>query len=440
MENLIIIYSLKASVALCLLYGFYFIFLRKDTFFALKRIYFLFSIVISLVFPFIILDFSQFYQPTETVRNIVNQITLSPVIITNGTQTESTIGWQQFVLSILLLTSIILFVRLLTQCVSIIYIISKHKHLELALNTKIVSIEDKEIAPFSFFKWICLNPKLHTDSELSDIIKHEKVHAKQYHSIDVLIVEILCALFWWNPIVWLLRKEMRMNLEYIVDNNILMDGIDVKVYQYHLVKLSFGKTTAVVNNFNVSQLKKRITMMNKERTIKQKVVKYLLLLPFVGMLITANCLFASCSNNANKENQEAVNSLQSSEPKVTIGVSTLAETTEESQSQKDEVFTSVEEMPQYPGGMNEMMKFIGENLKYPDEAVKNKIQGRVIIKFVVSKTGKITDVNVLRGFNAACDAEAIRVVKAMPDWTPGKQKGEPVPVYFTLPIQFSLQK
>lgn len=104
----------------------------------------------------------------------------------------------------------------------------------------------------------------------------------------------------------------------------------------------------------------------------------------------------------------------------------------------EDVYTIVEEMPEFPGGNQEMNVYLVKNLKYPEKAMKAKVQGNVYLTFVVNKTGKVEDIYVLRGLDYGCDDEAIRVVREMPNWTPGKQKGIPVNVQYTLPIRFEL--
>ncbi|NDW18010.1 M56 family peptidase [Dysgonomonas sp. 216] len=447
METTIILYVLKVNMAIMLVYGFYYIFLRKDTFFNLKRAYFLGGITISLVYPFVIFDLPSSYSPSEIVQALVYQITLSPVEVVHNQQASQLFGVRQIISMVLLLVSVVLLIRLIIQCLSIIYLVIKYNNRrQIISEVEFFDLNDREIAPFSFFKWIFINKEKHEPTELEEIVLHEKVHARQYHSMDVLICEMLCVLFWWNPMVWMLRKDLRLNLEYVVDNNILLNGIDAKQYQYHLVKLSFGKNTAVVNNFNVSQLKKRITMMNKERTIRSGVAKYIFVFPAVFLLITANCIFTACggSDTTSMIEEQAVvkvtggESKEGAESPVLPEIEATAKGETEADAEKQPL-TAVEKMPEFKGGQKELMMYIGNNLKYPEDAIKRNIEGRVIVRFVVTATGKVTDVKVVRSLDEACDAEAIRVVKAMPDWTPGMQDGKAVPVFFTLPIAYKLQ-
>lgn len=176
--------------------------------------------------------------------------------------------------------------------------------------------------------------------------------------------------------------------------------------------------------------------MNKERTIKTKLTKYLIILPAFGMLIAANTIFTACS-----EKQDLLQGEPETQ-KVTIQVTDTQ--TEESEPKNitvevSDVHEKAEVMPEFAGGTNALMKYIFENLKYPVAAVDQQVEGRVIARFVISKTGKVKDVEILRSLSPECDAEALRVIKSMPDWKPGKEKGEPVEVFYTMPILFKLQ-
>ncbi len=215
---------------------------------------------------------------------------------------------------------------------------------------------------------------------------------------------------------------MKINLEYLADEGVLIAGFDSKEYQYILLQVS-NKSTGIplINNFNVSQLKKRITMMNKRKTSIAKAVKYLLAIPIGSALLLGNAVQASSTDLINIITEET-----------TFDGNQVPQ-------KKGDVYTVVEEMPEYPGGESEMHKFIASNLKYPAEAQKDKAEGRVVVRFIVKSTGEIADVVTVRKTNALLDEEAIRVIKAMPDWTPGKQDGKAVDVYFTLPVVFKLK-
>jgi hypothetical protein len=144
---------------------------------------------------------------------------------------------------------------------------------------------DSLIKPFSFWRRIYLNSKLHNARELDEIIRHELVHIRQYHSVDIIVAAINRCIFWWNPFVWILNDDIRNNLEYIVDSEMLQNGINRKHYQYHLLNINqLTYTNNMVNYFNFSNFKKRIKMMNKEKTQPIYKIKWLLL-PIVAAVI-----------------------------------------------------------------------------------------------------------------------------------------------------------
>lgn len=425
MESTIATYLIKASISLALFYGLYMLFLKKDTFFKIRRAYFLFTIIFSLVFPVFIIEMPV-PQQEEAVAPAymywLSEIEVGDVIV--ETTPLSTFNIWHLLSLITISVSVFLISRLVVQLFSVIRLKSKNKSRKVSL-FHIVELKNKEVSPFSFFNWIFVNVDLQEEGKLNEIIAHEEVHARQFHSIDVILFEVLCVCFWWNPFAWLLRNEMRINLEYLADQGVLELGINMKEYQYILLQTT-NKNTGIpmINNFNVSQLKKRITMMNKERTSIYRIARYLLALPLMAMLLLGNSVQAS-SDIKSLVTDELYNEIS-------------PEYTDEKTFQDGKPIAVAEQMPKYPGGEEAMKKFIGDSLRYPAKAHKDGVQGPVALRFVISKTGKIKDATVTRGISPECDAEALRVVNAMPDWIPGKQKGEVVDVYFILPIVFRL--
>jgi TonB family protein len=239
----------------------------------------------------------------------------------------------------------------------------------------------------------------------------------------------------------------------------LQSGCEIEHYQFHLLQLSYSKAAAkITNNFNVSPLKKRILMMNKKQTSLRGIWKYALLIPVVILLVFFNSslkaespVLASIQKGINENAPLADKTPTAVEANVNDDVlpkketieftppkNTQKEEAQEEKTNKAPIFSQVETPPSFPGGIEGMLEYLKNNMKYPESAVKNGIQGRVVVRFVVDSTGKVTNVEVIRSLDPACDAEAIRVVEAMPDWIPGKQSGNPVSVYYTLPILFSL--
>jgi len=348
------------------------------------------------------------------------------------------------------LLSVVIFLTFLSVGISIFKFIQFSIQLISILKIKIVNKCSRkdgfkiirvngDISPFSFFRWIFIPERKYLTQEEKTIIAHEEVHARQMHSFDIILSEIFFIILWWNPLTWLIKKEIRINLEYLADEGVLKKGFEPRHYQYLLLKITNPNTgIQIVNNFNVSQLKKRIIMINKQKSQKILSIKYLLTFPVILFSIFLVASFNSCSDVVQKENvPETVvsNNAETIEP---VDSKTEDKTYEEPEN--GEVYTVVDEMPMFPEGEKALLSYIRNNLKYPDVAIANNTEGLVVARFTVSKTGNISDVEILRSVSPECDEEAIRVIKNMPQWQPGKQKGEPVAVYYTLPIGYKLQK
>ena len=305
------------------------------------------------------------------------------------------------------------------------------------------SIKEKT-GPFSFFHWIFIHPQSHTESEISEIITHEETHARQYHSVDVLISEIMCIFCWFNPFIWLMKREVRGNLEYMADHRVLETGHDSKSYQYHLLGLAHHKAAAnLSNSFNVLPLKNRIKMMNKRRTKEIGRTKYLMFLPLAAILmIVSNIeMVARTTEKFAKEmmgqaTEEVAMQAETTDipelPTEDIQGTTLPRDKQEKEMAETQiksvpdsvVFQVVEEMPDFPGGVQALMDYLSKNVRYPAEAHAIGAQGRVIVSFTVKKDGSIADTKVERSVNPYLDKEAMRVIAAMPKWKPGKQRGK----------------
>lgn len=280
-----LMYFLKVNIAIALFYLFYRLFFANDTFWKTRRFYLLFSILISFIYP--MLSIENWLQNQQPLQKLIANYTLLQEITVTPEHANNTISVENFLLIFYALGSIFLIIRLLIQFLSIIRIKNKGTRTILQ-GYNIVSIE-KEFTPFSFFGTVYINPSLHNETETKQILTHEFTHVRQMHSIDVLIGEILSIIFWFNPATWLLKREIRQNLEFLADNNVLSSGIDTKSYQYHLLQLSYQThNLKITNKFNVSPLKKRITMMNQQKTSKTGILKYLLIAPLALALVASS--------------------------------------------------------------------------------------------------------------------------------------------------------
>ena len=334
--------------------------------------------------------------------------------------------------------------------------------------SKISGIEviktNKIETPFSFFGNLFWSKKLDSLNhvEQQQIILHESAHIRQGHSFDVMIFEIAGILLWWNPMVYAFKHSIREVHEFLADDYVIRQS-NKQQYGRMLLgqseafsSLINGNSLALANHFFHSQLKKRIMMMTKEKSVGLSRLKYLLLLPLTAMLIFA------CEKTAENEfsdyDKELVKEAASEdlgEEFVTDTVITFnPETFEETiQIVKSSIYKVVEVMPRFPGcedetggaeaikkcAQKELLMHIYKNIKYPKTAKDAGVEGTSVVSFVVGSYGNISDAKILRSVHPDCDAEVLRIVNAMPPWIPGEQAGKKVNVRYNLPVKFKLQ-
>lgn len=477
-------YLLKLNLALIVLFGFYKLMFSGDTFFVLRRATLIGMYLVAMLVPG--LNCSYWINKSVGMVSMANEyaaIVLPAVTVTPGG--GGSIGWETTAMTIYTMVACLLLLRFFWQLVSIVRLRNKCRTTDIN-GTKVYLLESDE-GPFSFFNWIFINPTKHNRQETDEIMTHELAHCRQLHSIDVLFTELFAIVFWANPFVWLLKREVRLNLEYLADNNVLAGGTDSKKYQYHLLGLAYRKNVATIsNNFNVLPLKKRIKMMNKKRTKRIAKVKYALYIPLAAALLVvsnietvardiANVAKAmpmakasvkqekmvdlSFSNKAtvaveSRKNVQSTEAIERKDNKMEVqadnrnsemSAQKVEETTEVANEESAEkgpkkspkkVYDYIEKMPTFNGNLNQWLL---QNMKYPVEAMNKKEQGKVIVQFIVSENGEVSEPKIIRSVSPALDKEACRIVLAMPKWNPGKLKGKPVAVRYMLPITFRLQ-
>ena len=416
---------IKVNVLLSVLYLVYMSLFRNDTFFHWRRIALLSFYAIAALL--VVMMQMNWQVPTPMAGSIdegIGTVWLQAVEV-GVTSGMAMFSVKSVVLIIWIAVAALLVLRFLWQLASICWLAWKSE-VSYADGTK-VRLTTIEGSPFSFFSWIFVNKKLLQDSSLHEVLLHEQTHVRQCHSLDVILSEQACIVFWFNPFVWLMKREVRVNLEYLADQNVLQQGNDSRSYQYHLLSLTFPRSVATLsNNFNVLPLKKRIMMMNKKRTKEIGRLKYLLLLPVCALLFMLSSAPVSAQSKATTHPDGSVT--------IKYGGKDM-----EIKKAGEDAYMVVDEMPQFPGGMKALMNYISANVKYPESAKQAKIEGRVTTQFVVGEDGVIRDVKVLRSVSPDLDAEAIRVMSSMPKWNPGKQDGKPVPVRYTVPVVFKAQ-
>ncbi len=378
----------------------------------------IFSVLIGVLGAFPVVGYS---------GNDQNAILLLPEVVVgaySGIETPrqdivSTLSTQRVLLYLSLGVSAALFLRM---AAGVVYLLMKIRYCRRMTvgGCRVLPVKTG-ITPFSFFGYVFLPESLIGQKELSAVITHEKAHISAWHTADLLFFEFLTILLWFNPAVWYLRREIKMQHEFQADNYVLENKFDRLSYQNTLLDMSMaGLNIPVINPFNYSPIKRRIMMMNEKtgRGRGRAALAMFAVIPvFLFLFLLQACDLQETGEVTGQVEQE----------KALI-----------SDYQQDKIFTVVEEPPRFPGGETARQAFLGNNLVYPEEARLSGIQGTVFISFVVEKDGSISNVEVLRGIGGGCDEEAVRVVEMMPRWEPGKQRGEAVRVQFNMPVRFRL--
>lgn len=274
-------YFFQASIVTAAFLLFYKLLLRSDTFFKWSRSYFIVAVISSFALPFIDVSWLFHDKAPQVLIEYIPNLSFTDVKISKHTD------YLQLLFSSVLYAGIaVMFIRLMLQMIALEKL-RKNKTITQKENVTIVLLHE-QVNPFSFFNEIFINPSLHSDKELEEIIKHEQFHVEQNHTLDILMGELLTIVFWFNPFAWLLKNELKQNLEFLTDKLVLQSGIDAKHYQYNLLKVSgLQNNIAAANHFHFLKLKNRIMMMNKKQTNPYRAVKFLLMVPVVALLLMA---------------------------------------------------------------------------------------------------------------------------------------------------------
>lgn len=431
MSTTVINFVFESGVSLIIFTLVYILFLRKETFFTLNRIYLMAAVLFSVLLPFI------HFQANSVMPSVLlGEVTVTAMRYQNLLQTVTVYGtklsgaFEQTIRSIGLIrfiylsgTAFFLFLflyRLLQIATLIIRNESERKD-----GIRIVKI-DRNTTPFSFFNFVFINRNYLESPGMKEMLAHETEHARQGHSFDVLILELLAISQWFNPFIWLLKRSIRENHEFLADHGVLKPGVSSAAYRLLLLGSSFEQQPVIANNFNYSLIKIRIKMITQIKSSKTAALKLSL-----GLMVTAALLMSFAFDKDQYTIQDSKSFNQPTEA--------LASNQQTAKQIKGKVYKVVDQMPEYPGGNQALGTFIGKEVKYPDDALKAGIQGKVYVTFVVSKEGKVINPKIAKSVNPSIDKEALRVVGNMPNWTPGKQKGKNVAVEFTVPINFALK-
>ena len=516
-----LIYDLKVAVCIVVFYMFYRLLLSKETFHRVNRIVLLSTAVLSFILPLCVITMHE----TVVVQRIP-QVVVGDIEASVLAEPVSTIPlWQWTAVLLYIVGAVLMLCKTFWSIGKVVLLIRRSEQHPLTDGVIVCVTGNTALTPFSWMHYIVMN---RSDYDLQDaaILAHERGHIRMHHSYDVVLVDILTALQWFNPAMWMLRADLRAIHEYEADAAVLSQGINARQYQYLLITKATGiGGYSIANGISHSTLKNRITMMLHKKSQASRLLKLLALLPIVGTALALNAetvtdvVYDQPQKNPvaqpasttsqpmglnevvvieqapavqqdtktytirgvvkDKEKKDAIvgavirisgsklgtvtdrngefsleakkgdrievmyvgyanGTVVVSDPQVKFDIRLQKDDSDVS-STNNNPFDVVEEMPQFPGGAAALMQYLSKNIRYPEEAHKNNIQGRVIVNFIVETDGSITEAKVTRSIHPLLDAEALRVINAMPKWNPGMQGGKPVRVKYTVPVTFKLQ-
>ena len=520
-QELIIGHLLPIAATVGVLWLVYRFLFRNSNRLYFNRFFLLTSMLLALAMPLLgLLSGIEVPQMATLKQNMFNGMMLSEVIVTPDGQpvlpevsvttdaTPSRFSVWQVMGGIYLLGVGVMTLLFLIKLGRLVALIIRSPKQKMAGCTAVFT--GKEQGSFSFFRYAFF-PNENVDP---DIMRHEMSHIEHHHSWDILFAEVMMILQWFNPFIYLYKKELQSLHEYQADRDVVATGIDKKNY----MMLILQQCTAVdfsgmSNNFSLILTKKRIKMITRNEKAKGLWWRLLATLPVLAILMIANTKVTAqeqkavdhtlkvsispfevfdddgapmqlikdtifyeddgtyvkfetsdgfqpetgepckkltiTSYNADgtprnnffitETERRGDTSTYSIEPfTFTLSEHLFEQLLDIATSEEDTVYQIVEEMPKFPGGEKALMDYVSNNVKYPEEAKNKNIAGRVFVSFVVEKDGSIGEVKVLRGIGGGCDEEAVRVIKGMPKWKPGMQKGKPVRVSYQIPIYFKL--
>jgi len=426
--DFIVNYLFESALILGLLTAVYWLLLQRETCFKFNRFFLLFALTVAAFVPLLSFSFTIENQSTNSdvyVGNILG------VVSVYAQQTKATLVpliTQSSAFQWLYLVGFFgLLIRLLFGFIRLGGLAGKVQLVRFK-GYKVADLPG-QFNPFSFFNVVFINQSRYSQEEVEQIMIHELTHVRLKHSWDVLVLELLLIVQWFNPFAWLLRIMLKELHEFQADKQVLDNGYSAKSYKELLLFQATGVRLLPVNSFNQSLTKKRFTMMKKDKFQNMFGLKSVFAIVSVVLI---SVLFAFELKETDKElspeEQEIQGAVANSNVQKVVDID------------DEPTFFVVEDMPQYPGGEEALRQYIAQGVKYPEEAQSANLSGRVYVTFIVSKDGSVKGTKIARSSGyTVLDDEAIRVVKEMPDWKPGKQRGVYVNVSYTVPINFALK-
>lgn len=431
------IYLIVSAISLALMVTVYRLTLSRTTFHGFNRFVLLATLALAAVVP--VMHFQSISnRASAPINYMLNEIMVyadgtSGVDNVQATESGSSISMLSVIIVVYLAGLIFCLLRIAFGILSSEIICHRRSRM-LADGSRLV-ITERNYAPFSWRNCIVISRKDY-ESNGAMIIAHEQAHVHHRHSFDLILAQMFCAVQWFNPAAWMLRRSLMEVHEFEADAQVLEDGFDGRRYQICLVRAALqGSFATTTNNFSNCSTKKRIVMMNRHSTNPWARLRVLLMLPVVALsVIVASACKQDTKSEMNLKTQDA------SPSSVYVDIQECEEC-ETEEADTSQVFMVIEQQPEFPGGEEAMFEYLRSNLQYPEKCKENKIQGRVLVAFVINKDGKIVEPEVVKSAGpegVELDVEALRVVSEMPAWTPGKQMGKAVRVRYTIPVVFKL--
>ena len=439
-----LIYDAKVAVLIAVFYMFYRLMLSKETFHRVNRIVLLVTSVVSFILPLCVITMHK----TVTVAAVptVDVGEMQAMVVE-----ESQPLWLHTLLPTLFILGMVLTLGYTLLSVLRVVVLIRNSELHPQEDGVVVCVTDRQVSPFSWMHYIVMNREDYAEHNEA-VLAHERGHIRLRHSWDVLLVDTLTALQWFNPAMWMLRQDLRAIHEYEADGAVLSQGFNARQYQYLLItKAASIGGYSIANGISHSTLKNRIHMMLHKESRRSHLLKLLALVPIVGTAMALNAETVTDYQYQTPQKKQIIkkgkkaatikadggNEIVVIERTVTPQNTDPVEMPNGMEVEKTEkAFDVVEQMPQYPGGPAALL---AQNIRYPEEAHKAGVQGRVIVSFVVETDGSISEAKAVKSVSSELDAEALRVISCMPNWIPGRQNGEAVRVKYVVPVTFRLQ-
>ena len=425
-----LLYIGRAGLYLGLFYAFYLLVMRRTTFFRLNRVLLLSGSYLCLLLPFIPLR-------TVSASALSSELTMTGVGAADiSRELSASFPWKEALLALYLAGALVTLALCLLSAWKMGRLIRRGESTPMEGCTLVLL--EGEISSFSWGRKVVMSRK--DLRENPAIFTHEKMHVRHRHSLDLLLFLPLQILFWWNPLVWITREELRLLHEYEADEGVIQNGIDATQYQLLLVRKAVGEQRfTLASGFQHAKLKNRITMMLKPTSSGWMRYAYLAMIPTLAALMYA----CNPSKNTAEPTSVPAETQVQAEQVVQAAVQNVAPAVSAAEMNKDAEsvrFSLVDKKPRFNGGdANEFSKWVNSQLTYPAQAKADGVQGRVTLQFTVGADGVLRDVRVLRGVREDLDSEAVRVISASPKWTPGEQDGKPVAVTYAYPVIYQLR-